>query len=114
MVAQQAQQAYDKIEAQIRNNQAAFIAATLQAGEACPVCGSLEHPAIHNKETAEVDEQLVEELRQQAHLTMQNYYQVKSKLEMDAATLQTKQTQRNLQYLYNLLNHGNINSTMSD
>ena len=93
IVAQQAQQAYDKIEAQIRNNQAAFIASTLHAGEACPVCGSLEHPAIHNKETLEVDEQLVDELRQQAHLTMQNYYQVKSKLEIDAATLQTKQAQ---------------------
>ena len=92
-VAQQAQQAYDNIEEQIRSNQAAFIAATLHSGEACPVCGSLEHPAIHNKETADVDEQLVHELRQQAQLTMQSYYQVKSKLEMDAATLQTKQTQ---------------------
>lgn len=91
--ADEAQQALAKVEAQIRINQAAFIAATLHDGEACPVCGSFEHPAIHNKETADVEEHLVEELRKESQLAMQNYYQVHSKLEMDVATLQIKQSQ---------------------
>lgn len=85
-----AQQTLQTVEQQIRSNQAAFLAAALQHGDACPVCGSTEHPAIHNRETQQVDETTLDALRQQADAKRQSYYQVQSKLEVEQATLNEK------------------------
>ncbi|ATP41884.1 ATPase [Solibacillus sp. R5-41] len=91
--AETAQQQVKQVEQQIRHNQAAFIASTLVSGEACPVCGSFEHPAVNNQETAAVEESVAEGLRKNAELAMQKYYEVKSKLDIDLGNLQLKQKQ---------------------
>ncbi len=94
-----AQQALQTVEQQIRSNQAAFLAATLQQGDACPVCGSTEHPAIHNRETLHVDETELDALRQQADVIRQSYYQVQSKLEVEKAAFNEKLSQLQQQHL---------------
>ena len=94
-----AQQALQTVEQQIRSNQAAFLAAALQHGDACPVCGSTEHPAIHNSETLHVDETKLDSLRHQVDATRQSYYQVQSKLELEKAALTEKLNKLNEQQL---------------
>lgn len=91
-IAEAAQQQVKQVEQQIRHNQAAFIASTLNAGDACPVCGSFDHPAVHNQKMAIVEEHVVDELRKNAEHALQQYYQVKSKLDMELGNLQVKQT----------------------
>lgn len=85
-----AHQKLQKMEQQLRSNQAAFLAASLQHGEACPVCGSTNHPAIHNSEAIVIDENVLAHLRQEGDRTMQNFYQVKSQLDVEKATLEQK------------------------
>ncbi|MEG0438597.1 MAG: SMC family ATPase [Solibacillus sp.] len=91
-VANTAQQRVKQVEQQIRHNQAAFIASALIAGEACPVCGSVDHPVVHNQQTATVEEHVADELRKNADIAMQQYYELKSKLDMELGNLQLKQT----------------------
>lgn len=43
------QKKYDRVEQLWLNNQAAMLAASLNDGESCPVCGSEEHPAKSHK-----------------------------------------------------------------
>lgn len=92
-LAEDAQNELKQLEQQILSNQAAFLASSLQNGEACPVCGSVEHPAIHNRETLHVDENEVESLRQKADFAMQHYYQVRSKLEVEESAFEVKKSQ---------------------
>ncbi|MET3684133.1 exonuclease SbcC [Alkalibacillus flavidus] len=57
----------DHLESSWLNNQASLLASHLHDGEACPVCGSVEHP---NKQTVTVDaptKEVLEEARQQAN-----------------------------------------------
>lgn len=89
-IADEAQQKLKNMEQQIRSNHAAFLAASLHQGEACPVCGSTEHPAIHNSEAVVIDEAALAQLRQEADRTMQSFYQVTSKLDVEKATLDQK------------------------
>ena len=91
-IANEAQQKLQKMEQQIRSNQAAFLAASLQQGEACPVCGSTEHPAIHTSEEFIIDENALAHLRQEGDQAMQNFYQVNSKLDVEKATLEQKRS----------------------
>lgn len=85
-----AHQKLQKMEQQLRSNQAAFLAASIQHGEACPVCGSTNHPAIHNSEAIVIDENVLAHLRQEGDRTMQNFYQVKSQLDVEKVTLEQK------------------------
>src|SRR5690606_19466174 len=68
------------------SNQAAFLAASLQHGKACSVCGSTDHPAIHNNEAVVVDENALALQRQEGDRAMKNFSQVTSKLEVEKAT----------------------------
>lgn len=90
-IANAAQDKLKKLEQQIRSNQAAFLATSLQHGEACPVCGSTEHPAIHSINAMEVDDNELTALRRESDNAMQNFYQVSSKLEVEQAALREKQ-----------------------
>ncbi|MER2048117.1 MAG: SMC family ATPase [Solibacillus sp.] len=91
-IADGAQQKLQNMEQQIRSNQAAFLAASLHHGEACPVCGSTEHPAIHNSEAFTIDENALEHLRQEGDRAMQSFYQVNSKLDVEKAALEQKRS----------------------
>ncbi|WP_274308150.1 AAA family ATPase [Solibacillus daqui] len=97
--ATKAEQALHAVEQQIRSNQAAFLAASLHNGDACPVCGSTEHPAIHNSEMLQVDDTQIEQLRQQSDAARQSYYQVQSKLEIEQQTNTEKHNQIQRQQL---------------
>ncbi|MBD8034226.1 AAA family ATPase [Solibacillus merdavium] len=90
-IANLAQERLQKLEQQIRSNHAAFLATSLHHGEACPVCGSTEHPAIHSSEALEVDDNELTALRRESDSAMQNFYQVSSKLEVEQAALNEKQ-----------------------
>lgn len=94
-----AEQALQVVEQQIRSNQAAFLAASLLHGDACPVCGSTEHPAIHNRELLHVDDKQLEQLRQQSNTARQSFYQVQSKLEIEQQLFAEKQSQLQQQQL---------------
>lgn len=94
-----ADQALQAVEQQIRSNQAAFLAASLQHGDSCPVCGSTEHPAIHNRELLHVDDKQLEQLRQQANTARQSFYQVQSKLEIEQQLFAEKHSQLQQQQL---------------
>lgn len=105
-LAEDAQNELKQLEQQILSNQAALLASSLQNGEACPVCGSVEHPVIHNRDTLHVDENEVESLRQKADFAMQHYYQVRSKLEVEESAFDVKKSQ--LQQLEIVLENVNI------
>lgn len=89
-MAEEAQQKLQEVEQQIRSNHAAFLAASLQHGEECPVCGSMDHPVVHKGETFVIDENALTHLRQESDQAMQNFYQVKSKLDVESNALQEK------------------------
>src|SRR5690606_27757670 len=91
-IADEAQQKLQNMEQQLRSNQASFLAASLQHGEACPVCGSTEHPAVHNSEAVVIDDNVLAQLRQEGDRAMQSFYQVNSKVDVEKATLEQKRS----------------------
>ena len=96
---QQAQQAYDTLEQQLRSNHAAYLAATLQHGDACPVCGSHEHPSVHTAEQSNVNPAEVTRLKQIAERAQQQYYTAKSQLDVQQQQLASYEQQLTTQNL---------------
>ncbi|MEK4230790.1 SMC family ATPase [Solibacillus sp. FSL H8-0538] len=88
-----AQAEFTQLESQMRSNQAAFLAANLQHGHACPVCGSTEHPSLHTQSASSVDEKTVAQLRAVADEEMKHYYAAKSKLDAETANFEKKHLQ---------------------
>ena len=95
LISQQLQHEMNELELQARNNHASILASTLHEGEACPVCGSLEHPAIHTATAKEVEQTVLLELQKQSQIALQNYYQANSKLEVEQEALELKLQQLN-------------------
>ncbi|MGO1296386.1 MAG: AAA family ATPase, partial [Vibrio sp.] len=62
---QSAAQSADKLELRWHQNQAAILAARLQAGEPCPVCGSQEHPYPAQNQGDTVTKDQVQSAREQ-------------------------------------------------
>ena len=66
IVAQEAaQRSQDQVELAWHRNQASILAARLQSGEPCPVCGSVSHPAPADPQEFEVSEAQLREVRGQ-------------------------------------------------
>ena len=61
---EQAQTAYRLMEHDWFANQAALLASNLHEGEACPVCGSLDHPAKQQDSSAAVNQEAMEQAKQ--------------------------------------------------
>ncbi|HIX44067.1 MAG TPA: SMC family ATPase [Candidatus Kurthia intestinigallinarum] len=74
---QQAQTAYETMHQISLRNQAYTLAQQLVEGEACPVCGSADHPA-HAQLSDAVDEQVLEQQRVQYEATQRMYYRAES------------------------------------
>ncbi|WP_152657258.1 AAA family ATPase [Oceanobacillus sp. CFH 90083] len=84
----QEKEAYYRIEQAWFANQAHVLAAHLHAGEACPVCGSLEHPSPAATKEAEITK---EELEQAKKLMEQQ----ESAWREQIATIKAYQSERN-------------------
>ncbi|MCU8503621.1 SMC family ATPase [Vibrio vulnificus] len=87
-----AQQSADNIELSWHNGQAAILAQRLHQGEACPVCGSLEHPKKAQFIGEPVHKHQVEQAREQEKIALAQLNQHHQELELHLA--QVKQQQK--------------------
>ena len=85
---------YDAMEQQFFQSMAGNLAAQLQAGEACPVCGSLEHPHPAEQTQQTVSEQQFQRARKQQEAALQAMQSQKSQLEKQQAVCAQLQTQK--------------------
>ncbi|WP_440878554.1 AAA family ATPase [Vibrio natriegens] len=76
-----AQQSADRLELKWHNAQAAVLAQRLQTGEACPVCGSCEHPHPAQFSEEEVTKEQVQTARAQERAAQTLYNQLSNQLE---------------------------------
>ncbi|MFW8632011.1 AAA family ATPase [Vibrio natriegens] len=76
-----AQQSADRLELKWHNAQAAVLAQRLQTGEACPVCGSCEHPHPAQFSEEEVTKEQVQAARAQERAAQTSYNQLSNQLE---------------------------------
>ena len=76
-----AQQSADRLELKWHNAQAAVLAQRLQTGEACPVCGSCEHPYPAQFSEEEVTKEQVQTARAQERAAQTSYNQLNNQLE---------------------------------
>lgn len=85
---------YDALEQQFFQSMAGNLAAQLQAGVACPVCGSLEHPHPAEQTQQTVSEQQFQRARKQQEAALQAMQSQKSQLEKQQAVCAQLQTQK--------------------
>ncbi len=76
-----AQQSADLLELKWHNAQAAVLAQRLEIGEACPVCGSCEHPHPARFTEDEVTKEQVQVARTQERDALASYNQLNNQLE---------------------------------
>ncbi|WP_077320225.1 AAA family ATPase [Virgibacillus proomii] len=79
-VAMQMKITYNKLEQTWMNNQAALLATHLHDGEACPVCGSLNHPHKANQQKEIVSKEQLEKAKQQYDRLDKEFREVAAKL----------------------------------
>ena len=75
------QQSADRLELKWHNAQAAVLAQRLKTGEACPVCGSCEHPHPAQFTEEEVTKEQVQTARAQERAAQTSYNQLSNQLE---------------------------------
>lgn len=75
------QQSADHLELKWHNAQAAVLAQRLKTGEACPVCGSCEHPHPAQFSEEEVTKEQVQTARAQERAAQTSYNQLSNQLE---------------------------------
>ncbi|WNJ97324.1 SMC family ATPase [Vibrio ruber] len=87
-----AQQQADRLEMQWHSAQAAILAQKLQLGEACPVCGSCEHPSPAVLTDTEVTKAQIRQARAEQQQAWQHYHQLCAQLEQHQTLIsQTEQ-----------------------
>ncbi|MDW6004667.1 AAA family ATPase [Vibrio mangrovi] len=102
LAVRQAQEAFsnrqkqaDQLEMQWHSAQAAILAQKLETGEACPVCGSCEHPAPATFTGAEISKDQVQQARATEQQALQQYHQTTGQLEQHQAIIKQIQQQLN-------------------
>lgn len=85
------QQQADMIELRWHNGQAAILAQRLEQGEACPVCGSVEHPHKAQFAGEPVHKQQVEQAREQEKAALAQLNQRQHELQMHLTLLEQQQ-----------------------
>jgi exonuclease SbcC len=89
----QSQQAADRLELKWHNAQAAVLAQKLNAGEPCPVCGSIEHPHLAQFSEEEVTKEQVQTARAQERDALASYNQLNNQLEQHYVVIRQYQKQ---------------------
>jgi exonuclease SbcC len=84
---------YIKLEQSWLNNQASVLASHLHDGEACPVCGSLEHPQIALSEADNVTKEQLDAARKTFDESDGNYRSAAANLQMNTNLLKEKETE---------------------
>jgi len=82
-----AKSAYENVENAWLGSQASMLAAHLHDGEACPVCGSEEHPKIAVHSDEQVSKEVLEQSKQQLGQNETAYRTIKVKVEQLEARL---------------------------
>ncbi|MDV6250079.1 SMC family ATPase [Vibrio sp. EA2] len=88
-----AQQSADRLELKWHNAQAAVLAQRLKTGEACPVCGSCEHPHPAQFSEEEVTKEQVQTARTQEREAQASYNQLSNQLEQHLVVARQYQKQ---------------------
>ncbi|SHE66952.1 SbcC/MukB-like Walker B domain-containing protein [Vibrio gazogenes] len=87
-----AQQQADRLEMQWHSAQAAILAQKLQPGEACPVCGSCDHPSPALLTETEVTKAHIQQARAEQQQAWQHYHQRSAQLDQHQTLIsQTEQ-----------------------
>ncbi|MFV8829512.1 AAA family ATPase [Alkalihalobacterium sp. APHAB7] len=82
---------YDKLEARWIAGQASLLAEHLHDGEACPVCGSVEHPAKAIKEDEIPTKEVLEQKRNEKDMVEARFRKLQAELSTILIQLETKQ-----------------------
>lgn len=83
-------EAYEKLEDIFRRNVAGILAKELKEGEACPVCGSTNHPSLAIIDVDSINEEAVKESKlksEEAHNTREKYYRELTKIKAEIDSL---------------------------
>lgn len=75
---EQAQKTYQLMEHDWFANQAALLASKLHDGDACPVCGSLDHPAKQTGSSAAVNQEAMEQAKQALSQSEQKFHKTEA------------------------------------
>ncbi|WP_040286140.1 AAA family ATPase [Sporosarcina koreensis] len=84
----------DTLESEWLSDQAALLAASLEDGQPCPVCGSAHHPAVQESgATHEVTREVLKQTKQQTAAAYEQFQTVKVRLENGRAELAEAEVQ---------------------
>ncbi|MCF0147327.1 MAG: SMC family ATPase, partial [Clostridium sp.] len=81
---------YEKLEDVFRRNVAGILAKDLKEGEACPVCGSTNHPYLAHIDVDSINEEAVKEAKlktEEAYNTREKYYRELTKIKAEIDSL---------------------------
>ena len=91
---EEANRLYEEQEQKWIHNRAYELALTLVPGNACPVCGSTEHPNLQSSEAGTVDKSVLQQAKATVASAQQHQSMMNGKLE--AATLQLQEYEQEL------------------
>lgn len=83
-------ESYEKLEDIYRRNVAGILAKELKEGEACPVCGSTQHPSLAVIDVDSITEEAVKESKEkveEAYNTREKYYRELTKIKAEIDSL---------------------------
>lgn len=83
--------AYTELENSWLNNQASMLASHLHNGEACPVCGSHEHPQMATDQAGSVTKEQLETVKQAFNEADEHYRNTIAKLNINKPQLEEKE-----------------------
>jgi len=89
----QCQKEADQLDLRWHNAQAAILAQRLSQGEACPVCGSEEHPVLAKFDGDEVSKQQVDQARERERQALKQFNDCSSQLNQHQALIEQAQRQ---------------------
>ncbi|API93690.1 MULTISPECIES: AAA family ATPase [unclassified Virgibacillus] len=90
---------YNKLEQAWMDNQAVYLAAHLHDGEACPVCGSVDHPNKATQQREAVTKEQLEKARREFERLDGEYRDVLGKLKANQDDVRAKTTELEMHHI---------------